>query len=77
MKMNNEYMTFEICGTLYKLSEYDEAIKKNQATIPYCYEELKEFPYTVRSLTNTNLEKIKEAPLFILYRNLKISFMIF
>ena len=31
--MNDEYMTFEICGTIYKLSEYDEAIKKNQTTL--------------------------------------------
>lgn len=72
--MNKEYMAFEICNATYKLTEYDEAIKKNQANLSCCYEELKEFPYTVRSLTNANIEKIKEAPLFILYRNLKISF---
>ena len=67
-------MAFEICGTLYKLSEYDEAIKKNQTALTSCYEELKEFPYTVRKLTNNNIEKIKDAPLYILYRDPKISF---
>lgn len=72
--MNDEYMAFEICGDLFKISEYDNAINGKHDVLSAYYEELQEFPYTVRKLTNGNIEKIKEAPLYILYRDQKISF---
>lgn len=72
--VNDEYMAFEICGDLFKISEYDNAVNGKHDVLSAYYEELQEFPYTVRKLTNGNIEKIKEAPLYILYRDQKISF---
>jgi len=72
--MEDEYMVFEICGELHKMSDYDNAVNGKHDVLSAYYEELQEFPYTVRKLTNGNIEKIKEAPLYILYRDQKISF---
>lgn len=72
--MEEEYVAFEICGELCKISEYDNAIKEKNGILNAYHEELKEFPYTVRKLTNDNVEKFREAPLYILYRDQKISF---
>ena len=72
--VEDEYMVFEICGELHKISDYDNAVNGKRDILSAYYEELQEFPYTVRKLTNGNIEIIKEAPLYILYRDQKISF---
>ncbi|MBO4307690.1 MAG: hypothetical protein J5848_05185 [Bacteroidales bacterium] len=72
--INDGYLAFEICGKVYKISDYDNAIKENHDKLSVYYKELQEFPYTVRTLTNDNIEKIKDVPLYIFYRDQRISF---
>lgn len=67
------YLAFEICGKKYKLSEYDHALTINRENILDYYNVLEEFPYSVRKLTNSKVKLIKDAPMFILYRDKRIS----
>ncbi len=69
----NDLMFFEICGRQYKLTEYDDAIKENEESLANYYSFLQEFPYTIRKLSRESLASIKDAPVFLLYRNKRIS----
>lgn len=66
------FLAFEICGETYQLSEYDQAIHANQKKFVGYYKTLKEFPYSIKSVTK-KINIIRNAPVFIIYRNNKIS----
>ena len=66
-------MFFEICGENYKLSDYDFALKEHKDNFKGYFKTLKDFPYTHRVLKGDKLKKIKEAPVYIVYKNTKHS----
>lgn len=69
----NTLMAFEICGKLYKLSDYDTALEENKEILMEYYPFLVEFPYTVRRLSGNAVETIKNAPVYIKCSGKKIS----
>ena len=66
-------MSFEICGKNYKLSDYDLALKEHKDNFKGYFKTLKDLPYTHRVLKGNKLEKIKETPIYIVYKNSKHS----
>ena len=71
--MDESLMSFEICGEKYMLSEYDQAIDIHKEQLSAYYEELKDFPYSVRKITGKNVKITKNIPVSILYKQDKIS----
>lgn len=66
-------MSFEICGKNYKLSDYDLALKEHKDSFKGYFKTLKDLPYTHKTLKGAKLEKIKEAPVFVVYKGSKQS----
>lgn len=71
--MKDSIMSFEICGKHYELSEYNQAIEENFETRNEIFPILMEFPYTMRSIKNEQIEKIKNLPVYIVYKKRQIS----
>lgn len=71
--MESPIMLFEICGKSYQLSEYYNAIEENCDKLSPVIEILKEFPYTIRNLKGAALKMLKDIPVFIQYKDIKIS----
>jgi hypothetical protein len=65
--VEDEYMAFEICGELFKISEYDNAINGKYDVLSAYYEELHEFPYTVRKRSWDKCLKIQQKQFFLLH----------
>lgn len=63
----NTLMAFEICGEIYKLSDYDTALNNNKDKLIEYYPFLEEFPYTIRKVKGDALETIRNVPVNILY----------
>lgn len=69
----NTLIAFEICGKLYKLSEYDNALEENKEILMEHFPFLEEFPYTIRKVKGDALETIRNVPVNILYNGKKNS----
>lgn len=71
--MKDSIMSFKICGKHYELSEYNQAIEENFETRNEFFPILIELPYTMRSIKSNQIEKIKNLPIYIVYKKRQIS----
>lgn len=73
MGADEDLMMFEVCGTRYKLSEYNVAIEAHKDEFRDCLSLLNEFPYTVKNFQGDAIEQLKNVAISIVYKQEKIS----
>ena len=71
--MEKSKMSFEIYGKQFELSEYDRAIIDNFERESEEFSFLIEFPYTMKSTKNRQIEKFATIPVYIVYKGKRIS----